>query len=364
MSAEPVAFNGGRGFASDNASGLLPEVAAALVSRAHGHETSYGGDACSRRVEGLFREHFGPCASFLVFNGTAANVLGLKAVLDSHESVICADSSHLYADECGALEFVTGSRLVPVRAVDGKLHPDQLTTVLGRCGDKHAPQPRVVSITQPTELGTVYALDELQALADFAHRHGLLLHVDGARLVNAAAALECSLQDLTRGADLLSFGGTKHGLMCAEAVIFFDAEHAKNFEYVRKQGLQLASKTRFLAVQFEAWLTDELWFKNAKHANRLARKLADALSGLPALSIPYPVDANAVFARLPGEAIEALQSRVPFHVWSRARSEVRWMMNFDTTDEDVDRFAALVRSVLTAETSPSGEPHGARGILD
>jgi threonine aldolase len=338
-----------RGFASDNAATIHPEVLSAIARANVGHTKGYGHDDFTQAVERRFTEHFGEAArSFLVFNGTAANVLCLRAACRPWEAVICADTAHLNVDECGAPEAIAGVKLLSARAQDGKLTPELIDALHTRGGDEHAVQPRVVSISEATELGTVYRPAEIRALAEAAHARGLLLHVDGARLSNAAAALDVSLREITAdaGVDLLSFGGTKNGLLAGEAVVFLAPGLADGFEYLRKQSLQLASKMRFLAAQFDALLTEDLWRRCARQANAMAARLAGAVADLPGLTITRPVEANAVFATLPAGAAHSLQQQFPFYVWDEARGEVRWMCSWDTTEEDVDEFAAAIAAAL------------------
>jgi threonine aldolase len=345
-----------RGFASDNSAGIHPSVLEALAAANSGHTFGYGHDDRTRAVQELFEEHFGDGAlAFFVFNGTAANVLSLRAACRHWEAVICAESSHLNVDECGAPEAIAGVKLLTVVTEHGKLTPELVNSRIERVGNEHAVQPRVVSISQCTELGTVYTQAEVRALAEHAHANQLVLHMDGARLSNAGAALQLSLRELTReaGVDILSFGGTKNGLLGAEAVVFLTPELADGFEYLRKQSLQLASKMRFLAAQFEALLTDELWLRSARRANAMAARLADAVRDVPGLSITRPVQTNVVFAALPAAATAALQQRFKFYVWDERRAEVRWMCSWDTTEADVDAFAQAVREVVAPGGSVS-----------
>jgi threonine aldolase len=338
-----------RGFASDNAAGVHPAVLDAIAAANRGHAFGYGHDDWTRRAEELFRAQFGEDAQvFLVWGGTAANVLSLRAACRPWEAAICADCAHLNVDEAGAPEAIAGVKLLTAQGEHGKLTPALVERMIVRVGDEHAVQPRVVSISQATELGTVYSVDEVSALAQLAHGSGLVVHMDGARLSNAAAALGCSLRALTAdvGVDVLSFGGTKTGLVGAEAVVFVTAALADGFQYLRKQSLQLASKMRFLAAQFEALLHDELWLRLAGHANAMAARLADAVRELPGVAISHPVESNAVFATVPPAAIPRLQERFDFYVWDEARGEVRWMCSWDTTEKDVDEFAAAVRAQL------------------
>jgi threonine aldolase len=336
-------------FASDNYAGALPEVIEAIAAANAGHAPSYGADDWTRRAEERFREHFGPDArAYLVLNGTGANVVALRALTRPWDAVVCAETAHLNVDECGAPEQVAGLKLLTLPTPDGKLTPELVARRLVRFGDEHAVQPRVVSITQSSELGTVYSVDETRALADQAHEHGMLLHVDGARLANAAAALDLPLRALTTdaGVDAVSFGGTKNGLVLGEAVVLLRPKLGEGIDYLRKQSMQLASKMRFLAAQFDALLENDRWRAGAAHANAMARRLANAVSGVPAVRVTQRVDANAVFAVLPAGATERLQERWRFYVWDEATGEVRWMCSWDTTPEDVDAFAADVRSTL------------------
>jgi threonine aldolase len=338
-----------RGFASDNNATVHPEVLQAIATANVGHASGYGHDPLTAHVEDLFRTHFGEQASaFLVFNGSAANVLCIRAACRRWEGVICTDTAHVNVDECGAPEMVAGVKLLIAPEQEGKLTPEAVGRLIIRVGDEHAVQPRLLTLSQSTELGTVYTLSELRALVEVAHGHGLLVHVDGARLSNAAAALDLPLRALTTdvGVDLVSFGGTKNGLLGGEAVVLLNPELAHGFQYLRKQSLQLASKMRFLAAQFQALLEGDLWLRCAAHANTMAAALAQALGDVPGLAITRPVQANAVFARLPVEVTPRLQQRFPFYVWDEHTGEVRWMCSWDTTDEDVETFAAAVREAL------------------
>ncbi len=323
----------------------------AAIARANsGHALGYGHDDLTHRVEGLFAQQFGDVArTYLVFNGTAANVLCLRAACRPWEAVICADSAHLNVDECGAPEGIAGVKLLTTDAEHGKLSPQRIARLIARVGDEHAVQPRIVSVSQCTELGTVYTRDELHAICRLAHEHGLLVHMDGARLTNAAVALGVSPAALTAdvGVDVLSFGGTKNGLLGGEAVVILAPELGEGFQYLRKLSLQLASKMRFLAAQFEALLSDELWRRCAGHANAMAARLASAVADLPGLAITRPVQSNAVFATLPEGVTAALRQQFPFYVWNVVTGEVRWMCSWDTTEDDVDRFAAAIADALS-----------------
>jgi threonine aldolase len=338
-----------RHFASDNYAGVHPEVLQAIAEANQGHAPSYGHDRWTERTASIFREHFGPAArAFLVFNGTAANVLAIQAATRPYHAVICSEGAHIQVDECGAPERFTGCKLVLCPAPDGKLCPGDIISCLTGIGDEHRVQPRVVSISQATELGTVYTAAEVRALAEVAHANGLLLHMDGARVANAAVSLAATFRDFTTdaGVDILSFGGTKNGLMGAEAVVFLSGDEPADFRFLRKQGMQLASKMRFLAAQFAALLGTDLWRRNAAHANRMALLLAERIRNVPGITLSHPVQANGVFARVPPEHIPALQERAFFYVWNPATAEVRWMMAWDTTEDDVEQFAAAVREIV------------------
>jgi threonine aldolase len=337
-----------RSFASDNNAGVHPEVLEALAAANTGHTVGYGDDLYTERARAKFREHFGDVEVFFVFNGTAANVLSLQSATRSFQAVLCAEASHIYTDECGAPEKFTGCKLIPIEAPDGKLTVDAVAHHYHGIGDQHHVQPRIISITQATEMGTVYKSDEVRALAEFAHSHNLLLHVDGARIANAAASQDLTLRQATGdlGVDVLSFGGTKNGLMGAEAVVFFRKELSKDFLYWRKQGMQLASKMRFISVQLETILSDDLWLGSAQHANKMARLLEQEVRQIPQAKIVHPVEGNGVFVQLPKIAIPKIQERYFFYVWSEEASVVRWMCSFDTTEEDIRQFAAFVRESL------------------
>jgi threonine aldolase len=330
-----------RGFGSDNHAGALPEVLAAIAAAGEGHAPSYGHDERSERAAQRLAAEFGPEAeAYFVFNGTGANVLALRALCRPWDAVICAETAHLNVDEGAAPERMGGLKLLTVATPDGKLTPELVAPKLVRFDDEHAAQPRVVSITQCSELGTLYTPAEIAALAEQARAHGVRLHVDGARLTNAAAALGTSLGEAAGDADAISVGGTKAGLVLGEAVVF--TRPVEGPLYLRKQSMQLASKMRFLAAQFEALLENDRWREAAGHANAMARRLADALGD--AVRITQPVQANAVFAIVPPEAAERLREDWFFYTWDEATGEVRWMCSWDTTEEDVDAFAAAVRA--------------------
>jgi threonine aldolase len=334
-----------RGFGSDNHAGVLPEALAAIAAVNEGHAASYGHDAYTAGVERRLADELGGRHAFVVFNGSGANVLSLRALLKPWEGAVCAETAHLNVDEGGAPE-AWGIKLLTVPTPDGKLTPELVDQRLVRLGDEHAVQPRVVSVSQTTELGTLYAPEELRALADHAHAAGLLLHVDGARLTNAAAALGVPLRALAgdAGADVVSFGGTKAGLLAAEAVVLLAPGLEASLPYLRKQTLQLASKARFLAAQLDALLTEDLWRAAAGHANDMAARLAAAVGDVPGVTLTQQVRANAVFAILPPGAADRLREDWFFYDWDQAAREVRWMCAWDTAEADVDAFAAAVRA--------------------
>jgi threonine aldolase len=331
-----------RGFGSDNHAGALPEVLAALAAVNEGHAESYGHDRYSASVADALAARFDDEAqAFFVFNGTGANVVAMRAMCRPWEAVVCADTAHLNVDEGGAPERIGGLKLLTVPTPDGKLTPDLVAPRLVRFGDEHAVQPRVVSITQSTEMGTLYTPAEIAKLAEQAHAHGLLLHVDGSRLTNAAAALDISLAEAAGAADAISFGGTKAGLLFGEAVIVRHREHIAAIPYLRKQSMQLASKMRFVAAQFDALLQGERWRAAAGNANAMAARLAEAVGD--AVTITQPVQANAVFAIVDPERAARLREDFFFYTWDEATGEVRWMCAWDTTEDDVDAFAAAIR---------------------
>ncbi len=339
-----------RSFASDNNAGVHPRVMQAIAAANDGHVVAYGDDPYTARALAKFHEHLGKDAEvFFVFGGTGANVLGLKAMTQSHHAIICAETAHIYVDECGAPEKFTGCKLLPVSTPDGKVTTEHIKPLLHDVGFEHHVQPHVVSISQATEMGTVYTPREMKALATFAHDHEMLLHVDGARIANAAAGLKVKLRAITRdvGVDVLSFGGAKNGMMYGEAVVFFNKTLAKDFKYTRKQGTHLPSKMRYISAQFEALLSDDLWRQNAQHSNRMAQLLAVELGKIPQIRITQQVEANGVFAVVPKKYIAKLQQRYFFYVWNEQTSEVRLMTSFDTTEEDIKDFITLVRKTIS-----------------
>jgi threonine aldolase len=338
-----------RSFASDNNAGVHPKILKAVAAANNGHVVAYGDDRYTAAAVKAFRELLGKDVDvYFVFGGTGANVLGLKAVTKPYHAIVCADTAHINVDECGAPEKFTGCKLLNIPTPDGKITVDQIKPFLHGVGFEHHVQPKVISISQSTEMGTVYSPQEMKTLADFAHDHDMLLHVDGARIANAAVSLKAELREITVevGVDLLSFGGAKNGMMYGEAVVFFNRTLAPDFKYIRKQGMHLPSKMRFISSQFAALLTDNLWRRNAAHANRMARVLARELSQIPQIKITQKVQANGVFAIVPPRFIPRLQKKYFFYVWNEETSEARFMTSFDTTEADISEFVALVKKIV------------------
>ena len=340
-----------RGFASDNYSGVHPDVLAAIAAANEGHQVSYGEDVYTERLQEVFVRHLGDdVEAFPVFNGTGANVVGLQSMLPRWGAVVTAASAHINVDEGGAPERVAGIKLLTVPTDDGKLTPELIDREAWGWGDEHRAQPLVVSITQSTELGTLYSVDELRAIADHAHSLGMRVHLDGARISNAAASLDLPLRAFTRdvGVDVLSFGGTKNGAMLGEAVVVLDPEASTGLTYLRKLNMQLSSKMRFVSAQLVALLDGDLWLQNARHSNAMAQRLRSGIEeGLAAgrirgVEFTQPTQANGVFATLPEGVADRLRERFRFYDWDAARREVRWMCSFDTSETDVDAFIAAI----------------------
>src|SRR6204780_3566745 len=345
----PASTKPTRNFASDNNAGVHAEVLEAIARANQGHVVAYGDDAYTRSATAKFEEHFGEKIDvFFTFNGTGANVLGLQALNRPYHAVLCSDYAHNYSEECGAPEKHTGCKLIPLPHHDGKITLDSVRHAYHGIGDQHHVQAHVISITQSTEMGTVYQPEEIQALAQFAHEHEMFLHIDGARIANSAASLGQTLRQATRdlGVDVLSFGGTKNGIMGGEAVVFFNRALSADFLYLRKQGMQLASKMRFIAAQFEALLTNDLWRRSAEHANRMARVLEAEVRKIPQVRIVWKVEANGVFAQIPRHSIEKIKQQYFFYMWVEEESIVRWMCSFDTTEDDIRKFAEIVAKAV------------------
>lgn len=351
---QPLHDPDARGFASDNYAGIHPEILEAIARANGGHQVAYGDDVYTQHLQSVFQQHFGADATaYPVFNGTGANVVCLQAMTERWDAVICAESAHINVDECGAPERVGGLKLLATPTSQGKLTPELVERQAQGWGDEHRAQPKVVSITQSTELGTLYTVEEIAAIVDHAHARDLTVHLDGARIANAAAALQAPLRAFTTdvGVDVLSFGGTKNGMMLGEAIVVLNPEAVRGMAFLRKLSMQLESKMRFVSVQFDAMLAGDLWLRNARHANAMATRLAAAVRDLDGVHVMRPVEANSVFATVPVAVTERMQARSPFYVWDERTGEVRWMTSFDTTEADVDRFAAWLREETAAQSS-------------
>ncbi|MDX9782399.1 MAG: low specificity L-threonine aldolase [Bacteroidales bacterium] len=336
-------------FGSDNHSGAAPEILEAIISANNQFQVAYGDDDYTKKAVQTFKKILGESAiPFFVFNGTGANILALKALTNTFNSILCPDSAHINVDECGAPEKMTGAKLIPLPTIDGKVSADVVKKELKGFGFQHHSQPKVLSISQPTELGTLYKPEEIKALADLMHSHGGYLHVDGSRISNASASLGISIKEFItdQGVDALSFGGTKNGLLIGEAVVFFREELAENFQYIRKQGAQLFSKNRFIAAQFDAFLRDGLNLRLASHSNAMAKYLEGELKEIKDVVISRPVETNVVFAVIPSDLCNKLMKKHYFYVWDEESGEVRWMCSFNTTKEDIDNFVADIKSLI------------------
>lgn len=341
--------NSKRGFASDNNSGVSPEVFEKLIEVNSGHAIGYGDDTYTEKAISIIKKNFGEeCQPYFVFTGTAANVLSISTSTQSYHSVICAFTAHINQDECGAPEKFGNCKLIAVETNDGKLTPELIQPHLTGFGFEHHSQPGLISISQPTEMGTVYKLDEIEALSAIAHKNKMFLHMDGARLANAAISLNLSFKEFTKnaGVDVLSFGGTKNGLMAAESVIIFKPELNEHFKYLRKQGMQLSSKMRYIAAQFIAYFENDLWKRNARHANEMAQYLYSKIKNIPEIKLTQKVEANGIFVIIPKKIIEKLRGEYFFYTWNEEKGEVRWMTSFDTTKDDIDGFVKLLKELL------------------
>ncbi|MCL2413834.1 MAG: low specificity L-threonine aldolase [Bacteroidales bacterium] len=338
-----------KSFASDNYSGVHPQILKAISDVNADHAAAYGSDVYTEKAIQQFKQLLGESVEvYFTFIGTAANVLGLKALTQPHHAVICTDTAHINVDECGAPERFTGCKLLTVSTVDGKLRIADIEKFQSSVGNEHHVQPKVISISQTTELGTLYTPDEIKALADYAHSHNMYLQMDGARIANAAAALNMPIKSFTFdcGVDVLSFGGTKNGMMYGEAIVFANASLCENFKYIRKQGMQLASKMRYISAQFSAYLSDDLYLKTAHHANAMAQLLVEKLNDIPEVEITQKSTANGIFAKLPKEIIKPLQDEYFFYEWNEQNHEVRWMCSWDTTETEIENFTALIKKLL------------------
>lgn len=344
-----------RGFGSDNHSGISPEILEAIKNANVEHALAYGDDEYCKCTEELFKDLFGAQAKvYFVFNGTGANVLNIDAMCRSHHAVVCAETAHINVDECGAPQRIVGSKLLTVPTPDGKLTPDLVRTQLHGFGFEHHSQPRAISITQSTELGTLYTLEEIKALADLAHEYDMYLHMDGARLANAIVSLskqlgrEVSFKEMTtdQGVDCLSFGGTKNGLLMGESAVILNPALDVDMKYRRKQMTQLCSKMRFVAAQFEAYITTGLWRRNAEHSNAMAQLLYNGLKDMAGVKVVYPVQANGVFVQMPRDVWHDLLNEYFFYDWDEAENVVRFMCSFDTTEQDIANFIAAIKRVM------------------
>jgi threonine aldolase len=338
-----------RGFASDNNAGVHPEILKEIESANTGHVIGYGADPYTEKAKELFKEFLGKdTEAFFVFTGTAANVLGLSGVTRSWNSIITAFTAHIEQDECGAPEKFTGCKVLTVDTPDGKIRTEMLAEHMHGFDFEHHSQPKVISITQTTEMGTVYTPREIKLLADFAHERGMLLHMDGARIANAAVTLDLPFKAFTSdaGVDVLSFGGTKNGMMYGEAVCFLKPGLSDNFKYIRKQGMQLASKMRFISAQYLTYFRNDLWRRNAEHSNSMALILAEKIKNLSRIRITQPVQSNGVFTVIPGDVAEKVSKTYFFYPWNEITSEYRLMTSWDTLEEDIDEFVLLLKNEL------------------
>jgi threonine aldolase len=339
--------------ASDTWAGAHPEVLDALIAANVGQEPGYGGDRYTVRLQDVIRGHFGESAeAFPVFNGTGANVVALQSIQPRWGAVICADTAHINTDECGAPERVAGLKLLPAPTADGKLTVEHVTDLAQHFGNEHHAQPAVVSLTQSTELGTVYQPEEIAELAELTHRLGMALHIDGSRLANAAAALDVSLHELTTelGVDVVSFGGTKSGLVFGELVVVIDPSRATGLKFVRKYSMQLAAKMRFISAQFVALLEGDLWLRGARRANGQAALLRSLVEDIPGVRVTQPTQSNAVFAILPAGVADRLREVASFQTWNPVTGEVRWMCSHETTDDTLHGFASALREASSLTT--------------
>lgn len=336
-------------FGSDNHSGAAPEIIDAIIEANKDFQVAYGEDEYTQKAVGAIKRILGESAiPFFVFNGTGANILALKAMTNTFNSILCPESAHINVDECGAPELMTGAKLVPLPVIDGKVSPETVKSELKGFGFQHHSQPKVLSISQPTELGTLYSPSEIRALADLMHDHKGYLHVDGSRISNASASLGLPIKEFItdQGVDALSFGGTKNGLLIGEAVVFFRKELAEDFQYIRKQRAQLFSKNRFIAAQFDAYLRDGLNIRLASHSNSMAKYLQSELAGIKDVIISRPVETNVIFAIIPADLCEKLMKKHYFYIWDEVTGEVRWMCSFNTTKKDIDNFVSDIKELL------------------
>jgi threonine aldolase len=338
-----------KSFASDNNSGVHPRIMEALMTANQGHQRGYGDDDYTYKAEEVMRTIFGDDAKpYFVFNGTGSNVIALQALTRPFHSIICASTAHIYCDECGAPSKFTSCVLQPVKTPNGKLTPELIATQLHGIGEQHHTQPRVVYISQSTELGTVYSPEEIKAICDFAHAHNLFVHMDGSRLANACAKLGLGMRELSRdcGVDILSLGGTKNGMMLGETVISFHPEWNDDLLFIRKNAAQLYSKMRYISAQYVAYFQNDLWLTNARHSNAMAKYMASQLQNLPGIRLTQKVDANALFFIIPGKLIPPMQESYFFYIWNEKTDEIRLVCSWDTVKEDVDAFISHLKALL------------------
>lgn len=338
-----------RGFGSDNNAGVHPDILKEIIASNAGHVSGYGSDIYTELAKNIFKEHFGSSAEiFFVFTGTAANVLGLSGIARSWNSIITASTAHLEQDECGAPEKFIGCKVLVVDTPDGKINPGLIEKHMHDIDFEHHSQPKVISVTQSTELGTVYTADEIKEIAGFAHSRGMLLHMDGARIANASVSLNLPFKSFTTdtGVDVLSFGGTKNGMMFGEAICFLKPGLSSDFKYIRKQGMQLASKMRFISTQYIAYFRNELWKKCASNSNAMAKFIAEQLEQISEVRITQKVQSNGVFVIMPDEVAERMMEHYFFYPWDEKRSEYRLMASWDTKEEDIEDFIKLLKKEL------------------
>ena len=338
-----------KSFASDNYSGVHPEILENIMLCNNGHVPSYGYDYYCEKAKKIFNNLFSTELDiYFTFNGTGANILGISSLINSYNSIICANTAHINVDECGAPSKLTAASVIAIPNYNGKIKIKDIEPYIELIGVEHHSQPKVISISQCTELGTTYTPKEVKEICNFAHKHNMYVHMDGARIANAAAYLNCDIKEFTinAGVDVISFGGTKNGMMYGEAVIFFNKELSKNTKFIQKQSMQLSSKTRYIAAQFCALLENDLWLNNASHSNKMANLLAHQIKDIPKITITQPVESNAVFAIIPKEYVKKIQKKYFFYVWDYTKSEVRIMCSFDTSEEDINNFVNHIKSIL------------------
>lgn len=338
-----------KSFASDNNSGVHPDILQSIIEANKGDAVGYGDDKYTKKAIKKFKEIFGEDTDvYFVFTGTGANIIGLKSITNTFNSIICAETAHINVDECGAPEIFTGCKLLPIPTKDGKINVEKIKCHIHDIGFEHHSQPKVVSITNTTELGTLYSCEEIKKISNYVHANNMYLHMDGARISNASASLKKGLKEITKdaGVDVLSFGGTKNGMMYGEAVLFFNKKLSENTKYFRKQSSQLCSKMRFISAQFIKFFENDLWLKNATHSNKMAKLLEEKLKDIPEITITQKVESNSVFAIVPQKYIKPLQEKYFFYMWDENKSEVRWMTSFDTQKEDIDNFVSAIKNII------------------